>query len=139
MTYTTKSEMIGRFGETEIVELTDRNDAGVVDAAVLNKALADADALIDGYLAGRYTLPLASTPAILMALASDIARFKLWDDRATEEVRKRYDDALAQLKLIAQGVIVLPPDALGAKPAAAVGMEYYSQERVFTADSLADF
>ena len=139
MTYTTKAEMIARYGETEITELTDRMGAGVVDVSVLNKALTDADALIDGYLAARYTLPLATTPTMLVGLASDIARFKLWDDSAPEEVRKRYEDALAQLKLLSQGGVVLPPDAQGDKPAQASGMDYYSQERVFTAETLVDY
>ncbi len=139
MSYSSKAEMIARFGEDEITELTDRLGAGVVDSTVLGKALTDADALIDGYLGGRYTLPLATTPTMLVGIASDVARFKLWDDQAPEEVRKRYEDALAQLKLIAQGVIVLPPDAQGEKPAVAATIEYFAAERVFTTDTLADY
>lgn len=139
MTYTTQAEMVARFGESEIQELTDRVGAGVVDASVLSKALSDADALINGYLGGRYSLPLTSTPALLVGIASDVARFKLWDDQAPEEVRKRYEDALAQLKLIAQGVIVLPPDAQGDKPAASADIEYFCNERVFTETTLEDF
>lgn len=139
MTYATQADMTDRFGETEIVELTDRIGSGAVVVAVLNKALTDADSLIDGYLAARYILPLATVPQILVGPAADIARFKLWDDQAPDEVRKRFDDALAMLKLIAQGVIVLPPGVNGDKPAAAVGMDYYSQERVFTAETLADY
>jgi phage gp36-like protein len=139
MTYATQSDMTDRFDEQEIIELTDRTGAGVVNATVLGKALADADALIDGYLAARYTLPLTYTPAILVGPAADIARFRLWDDRATEEVRQRYEDAMAMLKLISQGVVVLPPDVNGVLPVNAVGMDYYSQERVFTAETLEDF
>ena len=139
MTYATKAEMIARFGETEITELTDRADIGAIDSAVLGKALDDADALINGYLAARYTLPLVTVPAVVVGLACDIARYKLWDDQAPEEVRRRYEDALAQLKLMSQGVIVLPPDVQGERPAASVDFSYYSQERVFTAETLADY
>jgi len=131
--------MTGRFGSTEIVELTDRNQSGVIDTVVLGKALADADALINGYLAARYTLPLATTPPILTGPAADIARFKLWDDRAPEEVRKRYEDALALLKLISAGTVVLPPDVNGDKPSASTTIEHYSAGRVFTAETLEDF
>jgi len=139
MAYATEANMIERFGETEILELTDRDKDSEVDSAVLDGALSDADALIDGYLAARYTLPLASVPSLLIGPACDIARFKLWDDRAPDEVRKRYDDALALLKLISNGTVVLPPDAQGEKPAASASMDFYCQTRVFTEETLADF
>lgn len=105
----------------------------------LGRACDDAASLIDGYLLTRYTLPLVSVPSLVVAWAADIARFKLWDDRAPEEVRKRYEDALAQLKLLASGAMSLPPGSDGAKPAASVVFASYSAPRVFTAQTLAGY
>ncbi len=139
MPYTTSAELRARFGDVEIDELADRLHVGAPDEAVIDRAIADAGALIDSYLSSRYTLPLATTPAIVQAWACDIARFKLWDERAPEEVRNRYDDALAALKLLAQGVINLPPDAEGVAPAAGITFSSYSAERIFTADKLCGY
>ena len=55
MRYATQKDMIDRFGEEDLITLTDRADrakppTGKIDAKVLNKALSDAADLIDGYL-----------------------------------------------------------------------------------------
>src|SRR5574341_1516172 len=104
MGYAVKQDMIDRFGDVELKQLTDRTGAiDTIDDTVLGKALADADAEINGYLAGRYTLPLASTPLILVGMACDIARFRLYKPQATEEVRQRYEDAIKYLTKVAEG------------------------------------
>jgi phage gp36-like protein len=132
MPYITRTEFEKRFGAVELDDLTAEND--------FNAAASDADALVDGYLAARYSLPLSSVPTLVEGWAADITRFKLWDDHAPEEVRKRYEDALAQLKLLAQGVISLPPGADGKSPTTeALNVGGYSADRVFTQDSLREF
>ncbi|PKG72986.1 DUF1320 domain-containing protein, partial [Shewanella sp. GutCb] len=73
--YASSAQMVARFGEDELVSLTDRDGtAGAIVARVLDVALNDATALINGYLAGRYTLPLPTPPAMLERLCCDIAR-----------------------------------------------------------------
>jgi len=111
MTYATRQAMIDRYGENELIQLTDRARLGVIDDAVLGQALADAGAEIDGYLAVRYTLPLDHTPPVLMRVACDVARYRLFDDAAPEEVRNRYTDAVKWLAAIARGLVSLgmPP------------------------------
>ena len=61
MPYTSTPLMIARVGEGMLIALTDRGEVplGVIDAAVMARAMADADEQINGYLMGRYTLPLA--------------------------------------------------------------------------------
>ncbi len=137
MSYCTQQNFADRFDEQELIQLTDRAipPAGVVDTVVIAQALADADAEIDGYLAGRYALPLASVPPRLTRLAADIARYYLYDNRASEEVRTRYEDAIKYLLALAKGEI-----ALGADPPPAAGAPQYSAPgRVFTAETLEDF
>jgi len=115
MSYCTQQDMIERFGEEEIIQLTDVANIGVIDRVVLDNAIADATAEIDSYLTA-YTLPLATIPAKFTRLACDIARYFLYDDVATDEVEKRFDIATEYLKLIATGKIVLGPDVTGQSP-----------------------
>lgn len=65
------------------------------------------DALIDGYLGKRYTLPLANAPGILTTWARAIVRYKLHGDRLSTEgndpIVRDYKDALKFLEQIAAG------------------------------------
>jgi phage gp36-like protein len=141
MAYASAQSMMSRFGEPEMIALTDRTGADAVDDAVLGQALADSGTLIDGYLASRYTLPLAVIPGMLELLACDIARYKL-AERPTEEMRKRFDDAIGWLEKVAAGKIGLGVDQAGQEPpeaGGAVGVVFTSRGRVFSADSLGDY
>lgn len=113
MSYATRDNMISRFGADEVIKLTDPNHFGVIDDAVLNVALADADAEIDPYLAPCNKLPLTSVPKVITRLACDIARYHLCSSGVTEteEVRNRYKDAVRFLEHVASGKIGLGLDA----------------------------
>ncbi len=143
--YATVASMIARFGEDEVIDATDRNKVGAVDETVGTQALTDASAVIDGYLASRYTLPLSMIPPLLEPLCCDIARYKLCTGliRATDEMRARYEDALAWLEKVASGRIGLGVDAAGAEPAQAGGSSGINfvpgRARVFDGGSLSDF
>ena len=136
MTYATQSHLVDRFGSDELAQLTDRETGATIDAAVLGRALADADAEIDGYLAARYTLPLASTPVTLVRIAAYIARYRLFADRATDAVRQFYADAVRDLKAIAAGNIIID----GALPLAAstntITVKVSAPEPIFNSDAL---
>jgi len=119
MAYATLADLVSRHGEDELAQLTDRVGAGVPDATIVERALTDADAEIDGYLASRYAMPLAIVPPVLARIACDIARYRLWADRASEEVRRRYEDARRVLESIARGQVSLGLPATNAEPALA--------------------
>lgn len=137
MPYVVRADLDQRFGASEIDQLLDRNNDATEDSGALDTAIADTDALIDGYLAALYTLPVVLIPALLKAIACDIVRFKLWDDNAPTEVRKRYEDALKQLKDIANGLIKLPIDAVTSTNE--TGISYKETNRIFTSCTLRDF
>jgi phage gp36-like protein len=107
MTYASQADMTERFGATELAQRTDRINGAVIDVAVLTRALVDADAEIDAYLAKRYTLPLETTPTSINRLACEIARYRLFDDGVPETVRVRYQDAVSLLKRMASGEVQL--------------------------------
>lgn len=130
--YITEAQFEQRFGIGETADL-------LANGASFAEAENDAASLIDGYLATRYTLPLLSVPMIVTGWAADITRFKLWDDHAPEEVRRRYEDALASLKLVSQGMIALPPGSDGTPAAQGMAFGGFNAGRVFTSESLAGF
>lgn len=108
MPYLTAADFIDRFGLPELVQLTTPDPAAAdYDPAVFDRAVADADAEIDSYLAARYPLPLAAVPPVLTRIAADITRYRLWNDQASDEVRTRYEDARRLLENLARGTVSL--------------------------------
>ncbi len=142
MTYATQSGLIQRYGEQMLVMLTDRAElpTGTIDAAVVDRALAEADALIDGYLAGRYSLPLTSVPPILSPIAEVIAIYSLHITEPEAKVKADYEAAIKRLAEISKGVIQLK-DAAGIEPPApgTSGVQITDRERDFTPDSMSGF
>lgn len=134
--YATLQNMLDRFGQAELQQLTDIGEvaSGGVDEEVLDRALTDAAAEINGYLAARYVLPLASTPTLLVGIATDIARYRLYRDAVTETVEKRYKAAVKMLENIAAGKISLGLDASAAPAAVSDGVQFAESTRVFGRD-----
>ena len=109
--YALKADMVSRFGEKELIELTDREGVGVLDDAVLTTALTEAQGEVNSYIAAVYDLPLPSVPAIVVTATCNIARFRLYNNAATDEVKIRYDDTIRWLRDVARG-----PATLGFTP-----------------------
>lgn len=107
MRYAQASDLIQRYGEQELLLLTDLTGTGVVNQAACDVALDDASALIDGYLAGRYPLPLQHVPTALVPICCDIARHRLYGAQAPEQIAKRNEAALAFLKSVGKGELAL--------------------------------
>jgi len=119
MDYAAVADMVARFGEQELIALTDPDNNAAMDRARVQRMLADAQALADGFLGQAYRLPLAGCvkppvrkgaaikqvpPPQLTRIVCDVARYYLHDDLAPEhEVYRRYQDAMGQLKAIAAG------------------------------------
>lgn len=137
MAYCTQDDLVTRFGEEELAQLTDHNwEDGRLDEAVIARAIDDATGEIDARLVKRYPLPLETIPRLLTRVACDIARFYLYQDRVTETVEKRYSAAIKLLDGIARGDVSLglestqqPQDG----PA-----EITSDDRLFNRSSMGD-
>lgn len=134
--YATRDDMVKRFGEKEVIELTDRDYTGQIDETVLSGALADAGVEIDGYIGGRYSLPLAQPPKILTGYACDIARYRLCGSgtRLTEDVRDRYRDAVKFLELAANGKVTLGGMPGGGPAPVDNTVQFVTGSRVFARD-----
>lgn len=131
--YATLTDLITRFTEQSLIDLTDRADppAGVIDENVINSALADAQAEMDGYLAVRYTLPVTTSTDRLRAVMCDMVRYRLHGDRVTDEVRVRYEDAVGWLRDVGAGRVVLPGAAQPVNAAPAQTVEFVSGPKLF--------
>ena len=137
MRYAARTTLETAFGAEELVQIADRDGDGEPDATLLTAVLSRADVLIDGYLAGRYALPLAAPPPVLVAVAADLARYWLYDDAAPEQVRKRYEDALACLKDVASGKVLLALPPVAVSPSGSP--EHSAPARRFTTETLARY
>lgn len=131
-----------RFTQRELDQVLASNGDGSLAFA---RAAEDASETIDSYLAaipGRtFPVPLPAPPARIVGVAADLARYELWAQRASEEVRARRDQAIEYLKDLVRGDAVLLVQAITpeapANPAGRVG--YRTNGRVFTDRSLASF
>jgi phage gp36-like protein len=143
MAYATQSDLIARFGIDELLQLTDREGTGAVDGAVVGARLADAASLIDGYLAGRYAVPVSPPPALLVTMQADITRYQLHGNAATPEIRQAYVDALNVLKDISAGRAVLigaaPVNASDVPAAAPPQVRVLAPPRIMDGCRLADY
>lgn len=119
LAYATFADMVQRFGEAELVQLTDREGSGVVHMAAVARALDDAQACADGYLALVYALPLQGcaqpltvpgaapqyvAPPVLTRMVCDLARYYLMPDLDEKHPASvRHGAALKELQAIATG------------------------------------
>lgn len=110
MSYCTADDILKWIESSELVQLTDDGDLGVVNDTVVGNAIEYASAVIDGYLGARYTLPLATVPVILKTYCTDIAICALYDRRPAgrpEHWQDRCKNADRFLGLVAAGKISL--------------------------------
>lgn len=135
MAYATLDDLVDRFGSEELAQRSDRAAGAVIDADVVARALTDAEAEANSYLATRYHLPLASTPPVLVRIVCDIARYRLCDV-PPDEVRTRYEDAVRDLKRAGDGTLVIDGATPLEKSSAGIGVASRAPARVFGGDAL---
>jgi phage gp36-like protein len=103
--------MIARYPNRDLVQLTNEDPTQtVINTTVIDQALADASAEIDGYLDGRFALPLTDPPVVLNRLACDVAMYRMQALRPIHDMadaRQRYDDAVQLLVRVARGEVTL--------------------------------
>lgn len=160
MSYATATDLINRFDADEIAQRADRvtprrvfgdlltvvasggdtsafDPADVAQAQValarVQRALDDARDTVDSYISARYTLPISPVPAILQRTACDLARFYLYDDTATEQVKDRHTAAMKLLDDVRAGRAQLGADAAtGEQPPSSAGAELVSGGKVWS-------
>ncbi len=104
MSYSTESNLLDRITEQQLIQLTDDENVGQIDAAKVTSAIAAADGIIDSYAGGRHQLPLVGNE-IVEKLSVDLALYELYSRRgvASETVKDRRDQAISLLKSVSAG------------------------------------
>ncbi len=144
MAYCTLDDIKKLLPEESLIQLTDDAGSGVVDTDVVDDAIDYADQLIDGYLRGRYTLPLSTVPSFLKKLSIDLVIFYLYGRRpeiGNDNVAKKYVNTVRLLEQIQAGKISLGSAESGGDIA---GKEEYrtnktSDDRTFSKSTLDAF
>lgn len=143
MAYSSLDDIKKLLPEETLIQLTDDEGLGVVNQTRVDEAIAQADAEIDSYCGGRYTVPFSAVPDIAKKMSVDIAIYNLYSRRVEQmpEVRaERYKNAIRQLEGISKGTI-----SLGIDPAPTASTDGRAEtntetdERIFSRDKLEGF
>lgn len=109
MAYAVKQDIIDRYGSGYLAVIADHDDDGTADDTAITKALDDATAEINGYLAVRFgdeafDLDTTDSP-ILIRICVDLAVYQLAMDPMTGDSvnRGRYEQAIKRLEMIRDG------------------------------------
>ncbi|MEI6704140.1 MAG: DUF1320 domain-containing protein [Deltaproteobacteria bacterium] len=125
-----------------LIQLTDDENLAVINEDIVNSCILDANILVEGYLRGRYPLPLDPIPELISIIVADLAVYGLYAIKPQFEVPKtiieRRTTALALLTRIQDGKTKLYDDAV-APVINAASVSFSSSERVCSRDLLSGF
>lgn len=124
--------------EEVLVQLTDDDNIGVVDSAMVAEAIDTAGAEIDGWCAAQYVVPFVQVPALIKKCAIDVAIYNLYSRRVEtipETRATRYKEAMRLLKDIATGAVPLDT-ALVATTERPTDAMFISEERLMRRSTL---
>lgn len=110
--YASAADFVSEIGSEETIQLTnlDNPSAVTVNTGRLEKTLSAATGEINSYLATRYAIPVSPVPQILKNYCIDIAWYRLGQNNAPEQYATRYNNAIARLKDIEKGQMLLVSD-----------------------------
>ena len=141
MAYSTQDDILEQMDAATLIGLTDDAGAGVVDATKVTRAIADADATIDSYCQGKYSVPLSPVPDKIRQLSVDVAIYNLYsrrDDIAPEIRKDRHKEAIRFLEKVAAGAIALGA-ATPSPETTGTAVDISSNDRIFTRDKMSGF
>ena len=108
--------------------------------ARIQKVIDKVEGKIDGFLEGRYSLPLTFESRLLKTIAVDLVKYEILarrglDDKKDSEIIEQKKEALRLLEKIAGGKLTLEPAKVPA-PETNVSIEVESSPRIFSRDKL---
>lgn len=140
MAYSTQDDILEQIDASVLIQLTDP-DGAAIDDGVVTRAIEDADATIDAYCQGRYTVPLLPVPDKIRQVSVDIAIYNLYSRRAdaAPDMRKdRHKDAIRFLERVSDGKITLGA-ATPARSNTPDTVNISSNDRIFDRDKMSGF
>lgn len=109
--YVTVAAMRDKFGERELIQLTDTEAPyqDVINIDKLNRAMQEANSEIDAYVGSRYPLPLQMVPPFLVEIGCNLARYYAvtGDLSDNDAIKNRYESSIKTLTKISKGELTL--------------------------------
>jgi phage gp36-like protein len=109
--YCTIDDIETQTSSPTLIQLTSDDGVEEVNRVVAQEAILYSSTLIDGYLRGRYSLPLNSRFPLLRILAIDLSIHRLYSRRMRNEmpevIENNYRNAISTLRDIQKGIITL--------------------------------
>ena len=109
--YCTIEDIKIQIGLPSLVQLTNDNGTQEIDSVVVEEALIYSSTLIDGYLRGKYNLPLSNHFPLLRVIAIDLSIYRLYSRRIYTEIpdviSENYKNAIHTLEQLKKGIITL--------------------------------
>lgn len=112
-TYCTLDDLQNGMSQKTLVELSNDDPmASDVSEPVIDHVISMAAEEIDGYLRGRYQLPLTVVPTMVRQLSIDVVRYHLYARRSEgtnfpPAILERYKQAIVKLENLREGLISL--------------------------------
>lgn len=112
MFYCTAEDIEIQIGKDPLIQLTNDNcEQNTIDTVVCEEAILYSSTLIDGYLRGRYNLPLNTQFPLLRVVAMDLSIYRLYSRRIMTEIPEvvcdAYKNATKTLENLQKGIITL--------------------------------
>ncbi len=147
MDYCTIEDIETQTSTPTLIQLTSDDGQEAVDRVVAQEAILYSSTLIDGYLRGRYTLPLDAHFPLLRILAIDLSIHRLYSRRMRDEmpevIENNYKNAISTLKDIQKGVISLQSENDSLETAGFNVEEYKTNksiiDRLFSKDRMLEY
>jgi phage gp36-like protein len=133
MAYCSEDDLLKMIPQADLADLTVESGE-VPDSLIIAEAISKAAAEIDAYLGVKYVVPLASPPDQVKALAVDLAIYHLYSRRSIVPPvwQQRYDAAIAFLKQVETGEVVIVGPGGEAPTVAKEVTDASSARRVFS-------
>ena len=142
MPYIVQADLLADLPNDVLVQLTDDDKDGIPDTTVVNNAIDRAQSEVDGYVATKYSVPLASPSEFIKGLTATIAIYRLYGRGRRgipDDWQTRYDNAIKSLRDVASGKITLGEDPPPAESSKATKGEVFGPDRNFNRDKLKSF
>jgi len=136
--YCTIQDIIDDLTENVVAQLSNDIEPNVINREIVNKYIIDATQIIDGYLRGRYKLPLINEHSILKKICVDIVKYELYKRRGKifDNIQDLYKDGIATLEKIQKGIITLNEGTTETRPSFYLVSE---REPVFEKTTLSNY
>lgn len=109
--YCTQEDIEKQITTPTLIQLTSDDSQNAIDETVTFEAILYSSTLIDGYLRGKYTLPLDTHFPLLRIIAIDLSIYRLYSRRLRaempESILEQYKDSIKTLEKIQKGIIAL--------------------------------